>query len=112
LLDEPIGAALDRDITSSVAPGENVEAELDAFISRRDRQRLKEEGERQEEELWRETVRRHKAQRDAQLREEWANYHQGQAERLRANLEALIAHHEAKARQIGTTPSPRSDTSG
>jgi len=31
----------------------------------------------------------------------WCEHHQGQAERLRATLEALIARHEERARALG-----------
>ena len=94
MIDErPVGAALNRDISV----GEKVEAEHDAFISRRDRDRRKLEGERESEEAWKRSERRRDAARDARLREEWSLFHQDQAERLRANLEALIAHHEVEA---------------
>jgi hypothetical protein len=45
--EKPIGAALSRDIGT----GEKIEAKLDAFISRRDKQRRQTEGERAEEAL-------------------------------------------------------------
>ena len=49
MIDEKtIGAALSRDIGA----GEKVEAELDAFVSRRDKQRRRTEGERPDEEAW------------------------------------------------------------
>jgi hypothetical protein len=40
----PIGAALNRDL----APGEDVEWQLDALLSQRDKQRREEEGDRAE----------------------------------------------------------------
>ncbi len=92
---KPIGAALSRDIST----GEKVEAELDAFISKRDKERRLSEGERAEEAAWRESVRRHDAARDAELREQWREYHQGQEERHRANLEALATYHEEQAQK-------------
>ncbi len=82
---KPIGAALGRDIS----PGEKVEKDLDAFISKRDKERRLSEGERAEEAAWVESERRAQATRDARLREEWACYHTEQAARHRANLEAL-----------------------
>jgi hypothetical protein len=86
---------LDRDLTT--APGHRADKEIDNFISRRDQQRRKEEGERQEE-AWKESVRRYEAARDAHLRQEWCGeYHTAQAVRHRATLEALVAHHEAGA---------------
>ena len=47
--DVPTGAALNRSLLGPTAPGEGVEAELDAFVSRRDKQRRRTEGERAEE---------------------------------------------------------------
>lgn len=57
------GAALPRNIGSASAPGEAVEHDLDAFISRRDTQRRHDEGERAVEESWRESERREEARR-------------------------------------------------
>ena len=68
MIDQPLGASLDRDLTT--APGRRADKEIDNFISRRDQQRRKEEGERQEE-AWKESVRRYEAARDAHLRQEW-----------------------------------------
>ena len=53
------GAALSRDISA----GEQVEKELDGFISRRHDQRVRSEGERAVEESWRESERREEARR-------------------------------------------------
>ena len=94
MIGEPRGAALNRDI----ATGEKVEHELDAFIRKRDKERRRTEGERPEEEAWKESVRRYEAARDAHLPQEWpARYHIAQAVRYKATLEALVAHHEAEA---------------
>lgn len=52
MVDEPVGAPLDRSLASSpgtLAPGEGAEKELDNFIARRHRERVKNEGERAEE---------------------------------------------------------------
>jgi hypothetical protein len=68
MIDQPLGASLDRDLTT--APGRRADKEIENFISRRDQQRRKEEGERQEE-AWKESVRRYEAARDAHLRQEW-----------------------------------------
>jgi len=98
LLDErPVGAALSKDIKV----GEKVDASeaLDLLIERRDRERRKSEGERAEEMAWKESVRRYDAKRNTQLSSAWGLYHQGQAQRLRAALEALIAHHEGQAQR-------------
>jgi hypothetical protein len=56
--DERVGAALNRDLGSPVAPGEQVEHEIDQFIARRHEQRVKHESERAEEEAWQESSRR------------------------------------------------------
>ena len=56
--DKPIGTALNRNLGSPTAPGEAVERELDAFISKRHEQRLKAEGERQIEKARRERAPR------------------------------------------------------
>jgi len=59
-----VGKALNRDI----ARGENVEAELDAFISRHDKMRRIREGERAEEVAWAESTRIHNEKRLKQAR--------------------------------------------
>ena len=92
MIGEPIGAALNKDIVT----GEKVGHELDAFVRKRDKEGRRTEGERPEEEAWKESVRRHEAARDAHLRQEWCEYHTAQAVRYRATLEALVAHHEAE----------------
>jgi len=66
MIGEPIGAALNRDI----ATGEKIEHKLDAFSRKRDKERRRTEGERPEEEAWKESVRRYEAARDAHLRQE------------------------------------------
>lgn len=48
----------------------------------------------------RQSVERYKAERDRQLRTEWAAYHQGQAERHRVVLKGLIAHHDKQAAML------------
>ena len=50
-----------------ISRGEMVEKELDAMIERRSRQKDSEE----EHELWKESVRRHNARRQEELRSEW-----------------------------------------
>ena len=76
-----------------IARGEMVEKELSAMIERRSRQKDPDE----ESELWRESVRRYNARRREQMRAAWCEHHQGQAVRLRAVLEELIADHEEQA---------------
>jgi len=53
--DRAIGASLSRNLGSPTVPGEATEAELDRLIERRSRQRDGDE----ENELWRESVRRY-----------------------------------------------------
>jgi len=74
-----------------VVRGEMVEKGLEAMIVRRSAGRERDPDER--EELW-------KARRDAEMREAWCEYHQGQAARHRGVLEALIARHEAAAERL------------
>ena len=66
--DKLIGAALDR----SLADGyERAEQQLDQFIAHRHKERVKAEGERDEEAAWRESERRHAAARRAANRSAW-----------------------------------------
>jgi len=80
-----------------ISRSEAVEHELNRLIERRHDQRTAEERHEPSEELWQESLDRYKAERDRQLKTEWAEYHQGQAERHRAVLESLVSHHEAEA---------------
>ena len=79
-----------------IVRGEMVEKELDAMIERRSRQKDRDE----ESELWKESVRRYNDRKQEQLRNEWCEYHQGQAARLRAVFEPLIARHEEEAAKL------------
>ena len=83
-----------------ISRSEGVEHELNRLIERRHDQRTSEERHKPSEELWQESVERYNAERDRQLRTEWAEYHQGQAARHRAVLTALIATHEAQAEKL------------
>ena len=94
--DQPIGAALNRNLGSPTAPGEGVEAELDRLIQRRSRQKDPEE----ESELWKANVRAYEERRRQMARLEWHAFHCGQAERHRATLQALIEHHEGEAARL------------
>jgi hypothetical protein len=84
----------------NITRSEGVEHELNRLIERRHDQRTAEERHKPSEELWQESVERYNAERDRQLRTEWAEYHQGQAARHRAVLKALIATHEARAAKL------------
>jgi len=96
-----------RSISREIARGEAVEHELDAFISRRHESRVTDEGERPAEEAWMESGRRHDASRREALRSAWCAYHHDQAGRLRRNLAALVAHHEAAAEKLTKTTDER-----
>jgi hypothetical protein len=74
-----------------------VEKELDLLIERRSG---KETDPDEQEELWKAGVVAHNARVQEEHRLAWCEYHQGQARRLRENLEALIAEHEAKAMKL------------
>jgi hypothetical protein len=83
-----------------VSRSEGVEHDLNRLIERRHDQRTAEEWHKPSEELWQESVERYNAERDRQLRTEWAEYHQGQAERQKVVLKGLIAHHEEQAAKL------------
>jgi hypothetical protein len=89
---EPIGAALNRNLGSPVAPGESVEAELDRLIQKRSRQRDADE----ETELWKESVRRYNARRREENRREWCGYF----ERLAACLRARAEEYDHRAQML------------
>jgi len=89
-----------RMIGRDISRGEAVEHEIDAFVSKRHERRVIEEGERPAEEAWMESERAHNRRRREENRAAWSEYHRGQAERLRRNLEGLIAHHETEARKL------------
>ncbi len=77
---------------------EAVNAELDRLISRRASQDKPDPAEQSA--LWKASVQRHNARRREENRQAWAAFHEGQAERHRGILEALIEHHEAKAMKL------------
>jgi hypothetical protein len=76
-----------------VAHGEMVEAELNRLIEKR----AALEDPEAKEELWVRSVERYTARKQEEMRAAWCEHHQGQAARLRATLEALIARHEDEA---------------
>jgi hypothetical protein len=90
-----------------ISRSEWVEHELNRLIERRHDQRTAEERHRPSEELWQESVERYNAERDRQLRIEWTEYHQDQAERHRVVLKGLIAHHKARAAKLMETDEPK-----
>jgi hypothetical protein len=92
LIDEPIGAGLNRNLGSPVAPGESVEAELDRLIQKRSRQR----GADEESELWKESVRRYNNRRREENRLAWCGYF----ERLAACLRARAEEYDHRAQML------------
>ena len=85
-----------------IARVEMVEKELNAMIERRSRK-----GEVDPDELepfYMESVRRYNAHRREEMRAAWCEHHQGQAARLRAVLESLIARHEEQAERYRDQP--------
>src|SRR5687768_4588185 len=68
---QPVGAGLSRDISK----GEAVEADLEAFITRRHDYRVAKEGHRPSEEMYEEGTRRYQEQMRATARVEWHLHH-------------------------------------
>ena len=56
------------------------------------------------EALWQQSVRRYNARRREEIRAAWRSHHEGQAARLRATLESLIATHEEQAERYRDQP--------
>ena len=81
-----------------IARSEAMEAKLDRLIERRARKGEVDPDE--QEELWKESVRRYNDRKQEQLRNEWCEYHRDQAARLRAVFESLIARHEEQAQML------------
>ncbi len=80
-----------------IARGEVAEAQIEAFISRRDEKRWQSEGERDQEALWAASVARYHEKIRRQNRWEWVRYfdrqaaaHAAIAEDYRERAEALI----------------------
>lgn len=86
------GQAIGRDIGA----GERAEAELNAFISRRDTQRRRDEGEQTVEDLWKARERLEAARRRRELDAEWRGWHRSRA----ALYRRLSAEHEAAAERL------------
>jgi hypothetical protein len=85
-----------------IAHAEMVEKQLDSLIERRSRKGEVDPDER--EALWQQSVRRFNARREQEMRAAWCEHHQGQAARLRAALEDLIAGHEEQAERYRDQP--------
>jgi hypothetical protein len=89
-----------------VEHGVMVEKQLDALIERRSRKGDVDPDER--EELWKASVRAYTARRREEMRAAWTSFHEGQAERHRATLQALIEHHESEAARLMEATNERS----
>jgi hypothetical protein len=79
-----------------VAHSEMVEKELDAMIRRRHDHRVKDEGERLEEALWRESVERYNTRQKQEKLWEELRYHDRMIRAHTANFEAIIGTHAAE----------------
>jgi hypothetical protein len=100
LLDnQPVGAALNRNLGSPTAPGEATEAELDRLIERRSRQKDPDE----ESKAWQESVRRYNARRREAVLLAWCDYF----ERLSACLRARAAEYDQRAQTLMETDQPK-----
>jgi hypothetical protein len=63
-----------------MASGERADAQIDAFITRRDAKRRESEGDRTSEAAWREAERRLETRRRAENRVGWYGWHMHRAE--------------------------------
>jgi hypothetical protein len=76
-----------------IARGEQVEHELEAFIRHRDRQRRQSEGQRPEEEMYAESVRRYNERERRQRAWEKLRHHESMIRSHTANFEAIVGRH-------------------
>lgn len=87
-----------------IAHTDAAEKQIDAFIERRERERLKDEEQQAVEDLWAISARKAEEKRLEEMRGAWSAYHRDQAARHRATLEVLIARHEAEAQKLMDQP--------
>ena len=76
---------------------ERAEKSLDEFINSRSKAKDKANS---EADLWRISERAHLEKRRAEHRDQWLDFHLGQAERLRRTMTALVEKHEAAAARL------------
>jgi hypothetical protein len=76
---------------------EAAEAELTRFVERRHDQRAKTEGERREEELWVQTVKRYHEREQRGLLWERLRYHESMIRAASKNAEVVMERHRAEA---------------
>lgn len=88
-----------------VEAGERVEKDLDAMIRRADERRRLTEGERLEEDLWAESVRRYNAKRERDLKEEWCEHYR----RMRGVHWSLGDEYDAKLKKLESNGHERGD---
>lgn len=81
---------------SSVEHGERVEVELDRIVEKRRAQRVRDEGERDREELWQESVRRYNARQEQDHRTAWYEHEM----RLYRIHSGLASEHLARAESL------------
>jgi hypothetical protein len=79
---------------------EAAEVQIERFITQRHEKRRQTEGERLEEQMWRESVARYNERERRQIRAEWYGWNCDQAERHSRTLEALVAHHEGETQKL------------
>ncbi len=82
---------------------DTVDLELDRLISRRASQDTRPDPDELEP-GYVESVRRFNARRREENRRAWAAFHEGQADRLRRNLGALISRARGPGRQVQRRP--------
>ena len=80
----------------TVARGEMAEASIDAFISKRDKQRRKQEGERPAEDPYMESTRRYQERQRRQNVAAWFAHFCRMAE----NHRSLAEHYEGRAEEL------------
>jgi hypothetical protein len=83
-----------------ITQGELVEAENDAFIRRRDKQRRETEGERLGEELYKESCRQYVMKRDRERAAEWVEYLEGSATGVLRNAFAIARKKRREAKKL------------
>ena len=86
-----------------VARADTVDVEIDRLITKRASQDRRPDPDEQEE-TWKQSVRRYNARLQEENRQAWCEHHQGQAARLRTTLESLIASHEKQAEKYREQP--------
>ena len=72
-----------RDLPREMASGDRADAQIDAFITRRDDKRRESEGDRAAEAAWREAERRLETRRRAENRAGWYGWHMARTELYR-----------------------------